>query len=238
MFVCGSGKADIYKPLKPFNKKKKGADGRFSRGHIARLRTFGGFLYACGGGRSLGKWTGKGQWQSFSQLIPSGGDNIGFDDFDGWGESDIYAAGGHGDVWHFDGENWRQLPFPEDVVIGTVCCGGDGKVYISGNNEKTYAGRGDKWEKLEVVDSHPAFDDMVWYEDRVWCTNDDGLWTIKDGKVRFADVPRDVFNCSGHLSTGDGVLLLAGENGAVFKENGEWQTILLFKEMEELLAKG
>jgi hypothetical protein len=35
---------------------------------------------------------------------------------------------------------------------------------------------------------------------------------------------------------GDGVLLLAGLYGAVFKENGQWHEIVLFNTMEKLLA--
>jgi hypothetical protein len=80
------------------------------------------------------------------------------------------------------------------------------------------------------------FRDMVWYEDRGWCTSDYGLWTIHKGKIGRPEVPATVSACSGNLSVGDGVLLLAGLYGAVFKEDGQWNEIVIFDTMEKLLA--
>lgn len=68
-----------------------------------------------------------------------GSSEEGFEDFDGWSESDTYAVGGYGDVWHFDGKGRRQIPFPTDKPLKSVCCGGDGQVYISGYEGVTFA---------------------------------------------------------------------------------------------------
>ncbi|MDR0701435.1 MAG: hypothetical protein LBF61_03335 [Azoarcus sp.] len=239
-FVTGSGPAHEDTPL--------GREGDFDRGHIGKLKSLEGYLYACGGGRSFGKRLGDGQWQSFSQDIPlpdgSGktAGQFGFEDFDGWSETDIYAAGGRGDVWHYDGKKWRQLPFPSNIPLTTVCCGGDGNVYISGYGGNTFMGGGDRWKHLSGMGLSGAlglslpFRDMVWYEDRVWCTNDYGLWTIHKGRMKRADVPTTVRACGGNLSTADGVLLLAGLYGAVFMENGQWNEIVIFDTMEKILA--
>ncbi len=35
----------------------------------------------------------------------------GFDDLDGFSEQDMYAVGGAGDVWHYNGEIWIPLWF-------------------------------------------------------------------------------------------------------------------------------
>jgi hypothetical protein len=233
-FVTGSGPAYEDVPLAGAKR------GDFARGHIAKLKPLEGHLYACGGNRSFGKRLGKGQWQSFSQDIPypekSSGTWYGFDDFDGWSETDIYAAGGEGDVWHYDGREWRQIPFPSNLPLNSVCCGGDGNVYISGYGGDTFVGRGDRWKMIRGGGMSLPFRDMVWYEDRVWCTSDYGLWTIHNGRIARPNVPATVSGCCGNLSVGDGVLLLAGLCGAVFKENGQWHEIVLFSTMEKLLA--
>lgn len=235
-FVVGSGPAYEDQPLTSFDLKENGADGSFLRGHLGRLKSLDGYLYACGGGRGFGKRLDKGQWQSFSQFIPNEiGNHRGFDDFDGWGENDIYAVGGLGDVWHFNGTDWRQIPFPSNYPTSAVCCGGDGNVYIATYNG-IFMGRENCWKNIGNIGTNLPVKDMVWYEDKVWCTNDYGLWTIYNGRVARADVPADVSACAGNLSVGDGVLLLAGLYGAVFKEDGEWNVIVHFSVMEKLVA--
>ena len=114
-----------------------------------------------------------------------------------------------------------------------VCCAGDGYVYIGGSHGATFKGRNDEWiclyEGKKAENQLPnmilGFKDMVWYEDRVWCTSDYGIWTIKNDKLEVADVPSFVKRCAGNLSTADGVLLVAGYGGASFLENGEWKLI-------------
>lgn len=242
VYVTGSGPAYQDESLASMSDKTAKAGIAVTRGAVTRLKQLDGWLYGCGGGRTLFKRLDKGTWESFSQDIPRvpdeqhvGSSEEGFEDFDGWSESDIYAVGGYGDVWHFDGKGWRQIPFPTDEPLKSVCCGGDGQVYISGYEGVTFVGRGDRWKKIFDGGISLGFRDMVWYEDRVWCTSDYGLWTIHEERVCVADVPPTVAACAGHLSVGDGVLLLAGYSGAAFREHGAWQQIVSFHTMETLL---
>ncbi|MNF88094.1 hypothetical protein D3C84_705800 [compost metagenome] len=156
----------------------------------------------------------------------------GFESLDGFSRSDVYAAGGKGDVWHFNGQQWRRIDFPSNLAIETVCCGGDGRVYISGYEGHTFVGRGDTWKKIRTrEDISLAFKDMVWYEDRVWCTNDYGVWWIVGDQLVKANIPAFAQISAGHLSARDGVLLLAGFYGAAYLENGQWHQIFSYSEM-------
>ena len=209
------------------------------RGGIRKIKTLNGYAYVCGGNRSFGKRLGKEQWFSHNDSIPhvkGAGRDEGFDDFDGFSESDIYAAGGKGDVWHYDGNAWRQIPFPTNSWVKSVCCGGDGQVYISCYEGLTFMGREDRWKKIYSGGIPLGWTDMVWYEDRVWCTNENGLWTIHEGKVTYAsDLPSEITVCSGSLYVNDGVMLLAGMGGAAFRENGQWHSIFLSGSLEKAL---
>lgn len=125
--------------------------------------------------------------------------------------------------------------FPSNAWISTVCCGGDGRVYISGYEGLTFVGRENKWKKIHDGGISLGFKNMVWYDDRVWCTNDYGIWTIyKDKLLKANDLPAEIAVCAGHFAVGDGVLLLAGLGGAAFLENGTWRTLVLRNEMETL----
>jgi hypothetical protein len=209
------------------------------RGGIRKTKTLNGYAYVCAGNRSLAKRLGKEQWFSHNDSIPhvkgTMGDE-GFEDFDGFSETDLYAAGGKGDVWHYNGESWRQIPFPTNSWVKSVCCGGDGQVYISCYEGLTFMGREDRWKKIHSGGIPMGWTDMVWYEDRVWCTNDNGLWTIHEGKVAYAsDLPSEIRVCSGSLYVNDSVMLLAGLGGAAFRENGQWHSIFLTGRMEKTL---
>jgi len=233
VFVNGSGVAYEDKPIKP---------GNFLRGAIGHLKTLDGWLYVCGGGRSLGKRLDKGKWKSFSKnftLPKNHVSTVGFHDFDGWGENDIYLGGTNGDFWHFDGRKAYQIALPTNEDITTICCGGDGKVYLSGRGGIAFWGRNDVWEPVisEVegdLENSSPFRDMVWYEDKIWCTNDYGVWIIENGIFKKAHAPSWINECSGDLSVGDGVLLLSGFGGAAFCENGTWHKLIFFDEMNDL----
>ena len=74
--------------------------------------------------------------------------DFGFNDVDAFSKEDMYAVGGAGDVWHCDGQRWTQLPFPSNELLYTVCCAGDGNVYITGNMGALWVGRKDRWKRL------------------------------------------------------------------------------------------
>ena len=237
VFVTGSG--EVYEDA-PLNSSMSNNP---LRGGIRRVKTINGYAYICGGSRSFGKRMGKSQWWSnFNGLVHDKENYLdeGFDDFDGFSETDIYAVGGKGDVWHFNGEKWQQIAFPTNTYVLTVCCGGDGNVYISCYEGLTFVGRGNRWKEIRGVGRIAlGFKDMVWHGDRAWCTNDNGIWSIRNGNelVYESDLPSEVRVCSGNMYVNDGVLLVAGLGGAAFLENGQWQVVFLRGEMEQALRE-
>lgn len=234
VFVIGSGESYFDHPL------SKALPDNPNRGGIRRVKMIGGYAYVCGGARSVGKRTGKGQWFSHTQAMvahPNAGEG-GFDDIAGFTENDLYAVGGWGDVWRYDGKKWQQVPFPTNMPTQTVCCGGDGNVYISCYEGLTFMGRENRWKKIYDGGISLGFKDMVWHDGKVWCTNDNGVWTITNGKLEYLrGLPSEIYVCSGSMSVGDGVLLMAGLGGAAFMENGQWHNLFLRGEMEKAVRE-
>ncbi len=174
----------------------------------------------------------RNHWIEIGPLPPMKSGQSGFDDFDAFSETDIYAAGGRGDVWHYDGTAWHRIPFPSKMWIESVCCGQDGYVYIGAQSGTVFQGRGDAWKLIHEGDISLPFKDMVWFGDRVYATNDYGLWEIKDGAVQRSDAPIEITNCSGNLSVGDGVMLLAGHYGAALHDGTGWTRLFSIAELE------
>lgn len=223
VYVLGAGESGCEEDIARSNA------GGINRGTVDKSRTIEGVLYVAGGNRSVGYRSDKNKWISLTQMLPFDEgrewESAGFEDIDGFSRSDIYCVGGKGDVCHFDGEQWRQIHFPSNVNLYTVCCAGDGFVYVSGYGGHTFRGRGDSWTQIYKGDMPLPFKDMGWFDGKVWCTSDYGLWTIEKDEVKAADVSDDVRAACGCLDIADGILLVGGYNGAAYKENGRWNVI-------------
>ncbi|NIA00895.1 hypothetical protein [Massilia sp. CCM 8734] len=229
VFSAAAGKNSIENGMRAWD------DGGPSRGGIHKLRSIDGVVYFCGGNNSVGTRTGIDSWFGHTHAIanPKRSDGLynALYDIDGFSEQDVYTAGTDGQVFHFDGKTWKQVAMPTNIELSAVCCAGDDQVYISGRKGTTYMGRGNKWTRIHEGSQTLPFRDMVWHEDRVWCTNDSGVWFIKNDKVERANLPDGIGAYSGNLSSSDGVLLLAGYGGAAFFEHGKWTKIFSVAEM-------
>jgi hypothetical protein len=202
------------------------------RGGVAKTRVIDGWLWLAGSGRTVGRRLGRNAWEwhdsiPYKNLMSDGG----FLDIDGFSLTDIYAAGGHGDLWHFDGQKWLQLPFPSNMTLTTVCCGGDGEVYIGADGGTVYQGRGDRWKRIHVGGMTLPYRDMVWHQNKVWCTNDHGIVVIDQGQHKKTEMPDWVRVCAGHMSAGDGVLLVAGMYGAAMHDGKDWHKIIDYNDL-------
>ncbi len=173
------------------------------------------------------------QWARVGPDFPRADDVEFFEDFDGFSTEEIYTVGGSGGVFKFDGKRWAQLEFPTNLGVTSVCCGGDGNVYVGSAGGKIYRGKDHEWELIHDDDLALPYRDMVWHDDCLWCCNDSGLWKFKDGKP-VDDVPSKAKVCCGHLSSRGGMLLTAGFGGAAWLDaDGEWNVLFLSVELQE-----
>ena len=204
------------------------------RGGIGKLRNIDGYVYGVGGWRSVCRREGPNHWiPLWDKTLPrpkvkQNVDRLkyGFEDIHGFSANDLYAVGGEGDVWHYDGKRWKQIPFPSNMDLYNVCCGGDGQVSIGGRSGAIFRGRENRWQKLEGGGLSLRIADMEWYQGKVWCTNDYGIWTIEDSGLERVSLPDAVRGCAGHLAVGDGVMVIAGMYGAALHDGKEWQTLV------------
>lgn len=217
------------------------------RSRARRVKTINGYVHACSAYRGLARRDGAHLWVSLCANLEMNLDRdptsapYGFNDFDAFGDGEFYCVGGRSDVWRLDGQGWTFVEFPNDssqlpywlknledyegVKLESVCCAGDGYVYIGGPSGAVWKGRHDQWKLIHDVNLTLPFKDMVWFQDRVYCTSDYGFWEIVNGKVRPCDVPEEIRICSGNLSVADGVMLLAGEGGAAYHDGHKWKLI-------------
>jgi hypothetical protein len=233
VYVSGGGRSEVESRI------PVGMEGP-RRGGIRRVRMIAGRLYAVGGFHSVCYRTGPDDWTSLCLNLPipdpndvDASEDGSFEDIDGFSYDDLYAVGGRGNVWHFNGARWKQVSLPTDMFLKSVCCAGDGSVYIGAQSGTVFRGREDSWTMIHRGDYSLPFRDIVWHADKLWCTSDYGVWNLAGNRVVEADLPAEIRVCAGNLSTAEGMLLMAGVHGASYHDGSEWRLIFNRLEMDE-----
>jgi hypothetical protein len=202
-----------------------------------------GQVYVLGIFRKIYRRVGIDQWVDFSSEgmgIPLPKDaatksdyflRLGFRDLSAFNANDMYAVGGDGDVWHFNGKRWTQIQLPTNKDLWTVCCAGDGNVYITEFSGTVWMGRDKRWVKLAEASIAPGYQpvDSVWFNDRLYLGGQEGLWTL-DAKRKNL-VPLDEVETKAPNPTNSGrldlspdgkYLLTAGPHGACINDGTGW----------------
>ncbi|MEQ4777548.1 hypothetical protein ABN078_04820 [Providencia huaxiensis] len=192
------------------------------------IKCIEGYAYYVGSAREIYKRVDIGKWERLQKGIPGGetDTDMGFTDLDGFSEQDMYAVGGEGDVWHYDGEQWIPCGFPSNEQLSAVLCAPDGYVYIGGEGGSLWRGRQFQWEKLNHGGSTILLNQLRWFEDKVWACDDYRLqcW---DGNemVRPMDGDESVL-LSGHMDVRDGILVVAGDYSVDLYDGTVWHKIV------------
>jgi hypothetical protein len=192
-----------------------------------RIKTIGGYAYSVGGQRKIYKRIAVGQWDRVLELPPVDAiETVGFKDMDAFNDNDIYAVGGHGDVWHFNGERWRQMGFSSNVQLGTVTCAGDGQVYISGEGGSLWVGKQSSWKRVYEGSSSILWNDVLWFDGKLWLSSDYQfrIWDGKSLEPVTHDGKQLWFN--GHMDVRDGLLAIAGIEQVNVFDGKTWRTIV------------
>lgn len=193
-----------------------------------RVKCIGDYAYSVGGARSIYKRQDVGKWIKIDAGFPSedASTKQGFNDLDAFSETDMYAVGGHGDVWHFDGKVWVQQGFPSNVQLATVTCAGDGHVYISGEGGSLWRGRASTWEPIYQGGSSILWNDVLWFENKLWLASDyqARIWNGKT-LVPITHDGREV-PIRGHMDAHDGLLVIAGPEVVKAYDGKTWRTLV------------
>ncbi|WP_431261975.1 hypothetical protein ACQ859_17445 [Roseateles chitinivorans] len=155
---------------------------------------------------------------------------LGFKDLSAFSDTDFYAAGGEGDLWRFDGKTWYQCPLSTKAQLETVCCAGDGKVYVTDLHGNVWAGREETWTQIATSElswgSQPV--DAFWFKGRMLFGAQEGLYVINGDKelVPLGEVedgvPNSMVTGRIDISPDGNHLLTAGPYGACLYDGEHW----------------
>src|SRR5690554_1145802 len=223
IFAKGSGRNEMER-IKP------GADNEISF-FGNRLVCIDGWTYALGMVREIHKRVDIEQWQplmnGFDQPRYEGcPSDWGFNDMDGPNENNLYAVGGKGDVWRYDGTKWHWCDFPSNQQLATVTVAPDGQVYISGDGGSLWVGKEHSWKALAKPHSTINYNDSVWFNGQLWLCSDYRL-EVWDGQTLGRPIHNgETIVYSGHMDAHENLLVVAGMSEVHAFDGENWHTLV------------
>lgn len=197
-----------------------------------KLKCIDGWAYAVGMFRKIYKRVDIGHWEKvmdgFPQLSPEQIEKgrYGFNDLDGPNDSNMYAVGGHGDVWRYDGTRWHQCDFPSNEQLNTVTVAPTGEVYISGEGGNLWVGEKNSWKKIAKGFSSVLFNDSVWFNNQLWLCSGYQL-KVGDGKeLKTPQHNSELITYNGHMDAYDGLLVVASNYEVHAFDGNEWKCLV------------
>lgn len=200
---------------------------------IERIVCIQGWAYAVGMFRQIYKRVEISRWERLPTeglfTTPFEGESLswmGFRDMDGPDERCLYAVGGHGEVFLFDGRSWRQCDFPSNEQLATVTVAPSGDVYITGEGGNLWLGKEDSWQLIQRGGSSVLNRDSVWFNDTLWVSSDYQTRVLTDGRLSPVMYQGEPQWMAGHMDARDGILVIAAQNHARMFDGSEWHWLI------------
>ncbi|MDR1887934.1 MAG: hypothetical protein LBQ81_00865, partial [Zoogloeaceae bacterium] len=139
---------------------------------------------------------------------------------------EMYAVGGHGDVWMYNGKEWRATGFPTNEQLATVTCAGDGNVYISSEGGSLWQGRKSTWKSIYRGVSSIPWNDAVWFEDKLWLASDYQFKVWNGKSLESVTHQGKRVPIQGHMDARDGLLVVASPEVVMGYDGKAWRTLV------------
>jgi hypothetical protein len=209
------------------------ASGPEFNGQIRDARFIGPKVVAVGMSRQVYRREQKGQWAHIDQgVLAKPRDMVGFNSVDGFAPNDIYAVGLKGEIWHYDGKNWRQEESPTNVALHRVRCvsGKKGAVYACGAGGMLLRGSPDGFQVIAQGSATDNFYGLEWFEGKLYVAGLTALYVLEDDALQPVDVGLGEGVTFGDLHANDGVMWSVGARHILTTEDGGKWTQLFYSE--------
>lgn len=192
-------------------------------GDIRWLVSIAGCAYAAGHEGSVYRLDGPKQWTRIDEGLPA---TFHIEAIDGFGPTDLYVVGEHGELWRSDGQRWMQRELPTNIHLSRVKCAGDGQVYVAGHRGVLLRGRDQTWS---VIDHQVTSDDiwsLEWFEDMLYVATMNALFRLRGDVLEPVDFGGEKPKSFYHLSAVPGVMWSIGEDDVMSFDGSRWTRIV------------
>ena len=203
-------------------------------GYVNSIRQISGSLFVCGSGGQIYKRTETG-WVDFAPQFKTPAKRLSsglvtntivfheFSDINGFSQEDLYVIG-IGEIYHFDGHNWKQCPISTDEILNRICCA-DGKVWICGYNGTLLVGDAKSgFKELSRFTDNMIFSDLGWLNGVIYLASNEGLFYLdEDGILKQVNTGLNPkVTDTNVISVCDGILWSVGYKDIVYFNGTEW----------------
>lgn len=194
-------------------------------GMLREVRRIGQKAFACGMKRQVYRRDNRDVWTCLTKDIMNDKGVYGFESIDGFSESDIYAVGWEGEIWHFNGSQWSKKDSPTNNILVDVCCAGDGKVYAYARGGKLIIGRDDQWDVVNLEVPADLWS-LAWFQGKLYASSSRDIFVF-DGTAMVpikieGDFPRSCQYLSVH---NDEVMWSIGSKDIFSFDGATWTRI-------------
>ncbi|MDR2234824.1 MAG: hypothetical protein LBE92_01760 [Chryseobacterium sp.] len=204
--------------------------GPQKRGPLREVNAIDGKAYAVGTCRQVYVRTDKDQWQCLdktAQIYENDDEEYDkcFESVAGFSDHEVYCAGWDGDLWRYDGEQFRKIELGITSHLTKIRTASDGMIYGCGMGGVVIRGRGDQWKVFKT--GHEDLWGLVEFNDKIYISSLHALYEWVDKELIPVDFGDDIYPASCyHLSAAEGIMWSIGGND-VLEFNGEtWKRIL------------
>jgi hypothetical protein len=201
-------------------------------GQIRDARFVGAKVVAAGMSRQVYRREQAGQWAHIDQgVLAKPKDMVGFNSADGFAPNDIYAVGLKGQIWHYDGKNWRQEESPTNVALQRVrCFSGKKGVYACGAGGTLLRGGPDGFEVIAPESTKDNLYGLEWFEGKLYVAGLTALYVLEDDALQPVDVGIGEGVTFGDLHANDGAMWSVGARHILTTDDGSSWTQLFYSE--------
>ena len=162
-------------------------------------------------------------WQRIDDGLPQSFD---IEAIHGFNDSEIYAVGGDGQLWSYNGKIWKEIVLPTNADLNTIICVDNKEVYIAGMGGILIHGRQDIWEIIDQEDTGDDIWDLEWFNEKLYVATMNAVYYLKKDGLQAVDFGDDSPRSCNQLSSAKDVLWSIGEYDIMSLNDKRWTRIV------------
>lgn len=152
--------------------------------------------------------------------------NLKLEAIHGFDDSDLYAVGLHGELWHYNGNTWAKRDLPTNQNLNMVKCVQDGSVYIAGHGGILIRGTGETWKIIEQKQTKDHLWDVEWFNGQVYVSTMRNVFRLHEEELEPVAFGDDAPKSCYQLSSANGVMWSNGEFDIMSFDGQRWTRIV------------
>jgi len=195
--------------------------------NVTNVRSIAGCVYIVTKGQGVYKRMGVDEsWKTSlkNKPIKAIGKYGGFTDIDGFSVEDMYACGGRGVLWHFNGVDWQEVELEtclSELYFQTLCCAPDGSVYIGCRKGEIISKKDGAWTTLDKKAPGEILD-IISYKDKIYLACGKKGLLVYDG-LSISVI--DELESANNLSTDGDILVVTGNSKVNTFDDSNWKLL-------------